>query len=79
MSYSFTGSGIDFLTTMAGNRGGVDVFVDTVKVRSDSCFAAVSLDQQVCSSIRGLAFGGHTLKVVKTGGFYLSLDALRVW
>jgi hypothetical protein len=29
--------------------------------------------------VRGLAAGSHTLKLAKTGGSYLQIDAFQIW
>jgi hypothetical protein len=64
---------------MAPNRGTLSYTVDGGTAQPGSCNAATSTDQQVCFSVRGLTRGSHTLTVTKTGGSYLSLDALNVY
>jgi len=78
LSYSFTGDGIDVVSTMATNRGSFTYAVDGGAAQSGSCYAAVSVNQATCLALTNLGPGTHTLTVTKTGGTYLTLDALRV-
>ncbi|MEV5486243.1 MULTISPECIES: discoidin domain-containing protein [Streptomyces] len=77
-TYTFTGFGIDFISTMATNRGSFTYTIDGKQELSGTCYAATEANQKACASIRGLAYGSHTIKVTKTGGQYLTLDALNV-
>ena len=77
-SYPFYGTGIDFVSMKAGDRGGVDVFIDNQLVKTASCLSTTNFYQQDCASVTGLTRGAHVLKIVKKSGTTLSLDALRV-
>lgn len=76
--YDFAGVGIDVISALDSNRGSVDVYVDGRFVQRDSCVAPSLLSQQVCVHVAGLTSGSHSLEIVKTGGTYLTLDALQV-
>ncbi|MBW8806708.1 MAG: right-handed parallel beta-helix repeat-containing protein [Catenulisporales bacterium] len=78
MSYTFTGTGIDVLSETNSDEGGIDVYVDGVKTQSVTALASSRLAQQVIASVSGLSKGQHTVKLVKTGGTYLLVDALTV-
>ncbi|MFL6115530.1 MAG: hypothetical protein ACJ786_29920, partial [Catenulispora sp.] len=78
MSYTFTGTGIDVLSETNSDEGGIDVYVDGVKTQSVTALASSRLAQQVVASVSGLSKGQHTVKLVKTGGTYLLVDALTV-
>ncbi|NUS15358.1 MAG: hypothetical protein HOY69_28865 [Streptomyces sp.] len=77
VSYTFTGTGVAFLTPGDSNRGTASIAIDGTTVRNANCYAPALGFKQVCASIQGLAPGAHTVTVTKTGGTYLSLDALQ--
>ncbi|WP_328623744.1 right-handed parallel beta-helix repeat-containing protein [Streptomyces sp. NBC_00353] len=75
-SYTFSGTGIDYITAMDTNRGNVNVYIDGVLNQQANCYAPSTQPQQVCASVRGLSSGSHTIKVTKVDGTYMTLDAL---
>jgi len=78
--YTFTGTGIQYLTEMGSDMGTVDVYIDSSFVGTVNCyFSGNKLTQQPVFSKLGLSAGSHTLKVVKTGGTYAVLDGIRVF
>ena len=76
--YTFTGTGIEFITEMDSSQGDVDVYVDGVFKQTISTYYSSRLAQQPVYGISGLSSGPHTLKVVKKSGSYMLLDKLRV-
>jgi hypothetical protein len=79
--YTFTGTGIDWVTETHESQGEAEVYVDGVLVDT----VDTHLDpaegrgvQQVVYSVRDLAEGGHTLRVVKKSGQFMLLDRLDV-
>ncbi|MFJ2865624.1 hypothetical protein [Kitasatospora sp. NPDC087314] len=78
VSYTFTGTGLDVLGETNSDEGGLDVYVDGVRTASTSAYSSTRLAQQVIASVTGLAKGPHTVKLVKTGGTYLTVDAFTV-
>ena len=77
-SYSFVGRGIEFITAFDRNRGAIDVYVNDRLVQRAACDSPDLRSQQVCARVSGLPHATHVLRVVKTSGQYLTLDALRV-
>jgi hypothetical protein len=78
VSYTFTGTGIDVLSETNSDEGGIDVYVDGIKVQSVTAAASARLAQQVVASVSGLTKAQHTLKLVKTSGTYMLLDGFTV-
>ncbi|MFI1169829.1 hypothetical protein ACH4UM_41410, partial [Streptomyces sp. NPDC020801] len=77
-SYTFTGTGVDFITAEYSNRGHVHVSIDGGADQTFDCSATTAAYQQACASVRGLTSGSHTIKVTKVDGTYMTLDALKV-
>jgi len=77
-SFTFTGTGVDFLSEKNSDEGNVEVFIDNVDKGSFNANAATRSVQQVIYSITGLTSGSHTIKVVKTSGTYMLVDAFNV-
>ncbi|MEY9844137.1 hypothetical protein ABH940_001204 [Streptacidiphilus sp. BW17] len=78
VSYTFTGTGLQVLSEVAPDEGGIDVYVDGVKTQSVNAEAATRLAQQAIVSVTGLAKGSHTVKLVKTSGTYMLIDGFTV-
>lgn len=78
VSYTFTGTGVSYISSRNVDRGNVDVYVDNVYQGRVSAYSASSQPQQVLYSIAGLPQGSHTLKLVKVDGSYIVLDALTI-
>lgn len=79
--YTFTGTGIDYVTELDQSQGSVDVYLDgqfqkTVDTSRPS--GQPRLAQQVVWSASGLPNGSHTLRVVKKSGQFMLLDKLDV-
>ncbi|GIT81249.1 hypothetical protein LLS1_29180 [Leifsonia sp. LS1] len=79
--YTFTGTGIDYVTELDPSQGDVDVYLDgqfqkTVSTGRDA--GQPRLAQQVAWSVGGLPNGSHTLRVVKKSGAFMLLDKLDV-
>ena len=79
VSYAFTGTGIDYISAMGTNRGALSYTVDGGSPQTGTCYATTPSNQHACFSVRGLTYGNHTITVTKTGGTYLTLDALNVY
>ncbi|MEV4616062.1 hypothetical protein AB0K43_26235 [Kitasatospora sp. NPDC049258] len=77
VTYTFTGTGLDVLSETNTDEGAFDVYVDGVRT-SSSANSSTRLAQQVIASVTGLAKGTHTVKLVKTAGTYLLVDAFTV-
>jgi alpha-galactosidase len=74
--YSFTGTGIDFITEKDPSGGNIDIYVDNVFKQTVSAYNATRLAQQTVYSISGLSSGSHTIKGVKKSGTFMLLDRL---
>jgi alpha-L-fucosidase len=77
-SYTFTGTGIDYLSERYSDQGLVDVYVDNVLRATVDTTSATRQTQQVIYSVRGLSAGSHTLRGVKRSGTYLLVDRFDV-
>ena len=73
--YTFTGTGIRFITETYTNAGTVDIYLDNVFQTTASRNSASPYGQVVLYSNTSLASGTHTIKVVKSSGSYLEADA----
>jgi len=79
-SYTFVGTGIQYLTETDSDMGDVEVYLDGASQGVHSCYAAPgkTTQQPVFKSV-GLTYGSHTLKVKMISGRYCRLDCLRVF
>ncbi|MGG4144035.1 X2-like carbohydrate binding domain-containing protein [Paenibacillus algorifonticola] len=77
-SYTFTGTGIEFITELDPSQGAVDIYIDDQFQRTISTYHIGRLAQKPVFNITGLADGTHTLKAVKKSGYFLLLDKLRI-
>jgi hypothetical protein len=82
VSYTFTGTGLEVLGETYSDEGTFDVYVDgkqdTSQAFTENTSGDTRLAQQVVYSVQGLAPGTHTVKIVKTGGTYLTIDGFEV-
>lgn len=77
---TFTGTGIDYLAPMESSDGTADIYLDAVKVGTTSAtYSGSYTAQQFLYQVRNLAAGSHTLKLVKTSGTWIQIDAFQVW
>ena len=78
LEFGFNGTDIGIIGTCATNRGTADVYIDGVFQESIDLYSASTAYRRTVFSKSGLTRGTHTLKVVKTGGSLLTVDAFRV-
>jgi hypothetical protein len=82
VSYTFDGTGLEVLGETYSNEGSFDVYVDgrqdTSQNFTEDTSGGTRLAQQVIYSIDGLPKGTHTVKIVKTGGTYLTINGFEV-
>ncbi|MBP3961249.1 glycoside hydrolase family 27 protein [Paenibacillus sp. DLE-14] len=78
VQYTFTGTGIEYITEKEAGQGDVDIYIDNVFKATVSTYNATRLANQVVYQITGLTSGSHTFKAVKKTGTYMLLDSLRV-
>ena len=77
-TYTFNGTGIDFLSERFSDQGLVDVYLDGVLRATVDTTSGTRLTQQVIYSARGLPPGTHTLRGVKRSGTYMLVDRFDV-
>ncbi|GAB3610128.1 hypothetical protein GCM10027414_22540 [Humibacter ginsengiterrae] len=61
--YTFTGTGIAFLTERYTDMGSVDIAIDGAKKATVNCFGSLRAAQQPVFVVRDLAPGTHTIRV----------------
>lgn len=79
--YTFVGTGIDWVTETHSSQGEAEVYLDGVLVDTVDTYLDPAQGrgvQQVVYSVRDLADGSHTLRVVKKSGQFMLLDRLDV-
>ncbi|MFC4808905.1 X2-like carbohydrate binding domain-containing protein [Paenibacillus sp. GCM10023250] len=79
-TYTFQGTGIEYITEVDQSQGDVEIFLDGVSQGKVSTYGADAHNkpQVAVYSAQGLTNGFHTLKAVKKTGKFMLLDALRV-
>jgi Carbohydrate esterase 2 N-terminal len=77
-TFSFTGTGIQVLSETNSDEGTIDVYVDGTKTETVNADSATRVAQQAIVDVSGLSQGAHTVKLVKTGGQYMLVDAYTV-
>lgn len=78
LQYTFTGSAISWIGEMNTDLGNVDVYMDGAFQTTVNCFSATRVAQQRLFTATNLPAGPHSIKLVKNGGTYLTLDAFAV-
>ncbi len=79
-TYTFKGTGIQYLTENDIDMGNVQIFLDGVSQGMYSCYVAGGkVTQQPVYTALGLTYGSHTIKVQMVSGTYCILDCLRVY
>jgi len=78
LEFTFNGTDVDLIATCASNRGTADIYIDHVLQGSIDLYSATTAYRRTVFSKSGLSRGSHTLKVVKIGGTFLTIDAFRV-
>jgi endo-1,4-beta-D-glucanase Y/regulation of enolase protein 1 (concanavalin A-like superfamily) len=73
--FTFTGTGVQYITETYSDEGNVDVYIDGVLQTTVNCNSATRQVQFVAYQNTGLSSGSHTIKVVKSSGTYMLLDA----
>ncbi|WP_274653531.1 X2-like carbohydrate binding domain-containing protein [Paenibacillus humicola] len=78
--FTFTGTGVEFLTEQDAAGGSIDIDVDGQQKQAATAYdgSAHNVGQYVVYSVSGLPNVQHTLKGVKTGGTYLIVDGFKV-
>ncbi|WP_373233185.1 hypothetical protein [Cohnella sp.] len=77
--YTFTGTGIDYISEKNWDMGNVDVYVDNAFQQNVNLYNETRLLQQVVYSASGLTNGVHTIKIVNKTNSYGNVDAFKVY
>ncbi|MGW1342937.1 X2-like carbohydrate binding domain-containing protein [Kribbella sp. NPDC002412] len=78
-SYSFVGTGVDYVTEKHNSQGDVEIYIDGQLKETVSTYQADGRGaQQVVYSISDLPNGTHTIRGVKKSGQFMLLDKLNV-
>jgi hypothetical protein len=77
VSYTFTGTGVDWITATAADQGLVDVYIDGKLVKRVDTHSAVRATQQKVFSISKLRNAQHTFMAVKASGDVMRTDVIR--
>jgi beta-galactosidase GanA len=85
VSVTFNGTAVRWISSLDGNHGIADVYLDGTKVATVDGYGAAKQFQQVLYQANGLADGTHTLRIVATGtrnpaasGSFVVVDAIDV-
>lgn len=78
VQYAFNGTGISYVTEKNADEGNVDVYIDGVFQTTLNLSSPYRQVQQNVYTKTGLSNGPHTIKLVKTSGTYMLLDAFYV-
>jgi hypothetical protein len=75
-----TGGPTEVVDPIPGGLGTADIYLDAVKVGTTSAtYSGAYIPRQFLYQVRNLAAGSHTLKLVKTGGSWIQIDAFQIW
>ncbi|MEV0288603.1 X2-like carbohydrate binding domain-containing protein [Kribbella sp. NPDC050820] len=78
-SYSFVGTGVDYVTEKHNSQGDVEIYIDGQLKETVSTYQADGRGaQQVVYSISDLPNGTHTIRGVKKSGQFMLLDKLNI-
>ncbi|MEU8238354.1 X2-like carbohydrate binding domain-containing protein [Actinoplanes missouriensis] len=77
VSYTFDGTGVDWITATGPDQGLADVFIDGKLAKRVNLQATTRATQQTVFSVAGLRAGKHTVRIVKVSGDVLRTDVIR--
>ncbi|WP_240669969.1 X2-like carbohydrate binding domain-containing protein [Actinoplanes solisilvae] len=77
VSYTFTGTGVDWITATAPDQGAVDIYIDGVLTKRVDTHSATRTTQQTLFTATGLKNKQHTFKAVKVTGDVMRTDVIR--
>jgi hypothetical protein len=77
--YTFTGTGIQYLSERNGDMGTVDVYLDNVLQANVNLYVSgARQSQQVVFQKTGLTSGSHTIRIVSRTTSVAIVDALKI-
>ncbi|MDQ1582712.1 MAG: alpha-galactosidase, partial [Microbacteriaceae bacterium] len=77
VSFTFQGTGVQWITAMGPDQGAVDVYVDGTKVKRVDTHNATRVTGREVFAIDRLKDGKHTFKAVKVSGDVMRNDVIR--
>lgn len=77
-SLTFTGTGVQVIGETNSDQGNDEIYLDGVDKGAVNTATAGRQAQQVVYGVSGLTPGSHTVKIVKAGGTYTTLDAFEI-
>jgi len=77
LEFTFTGTGVDWVTALAPDQGEADVSIDNKLVRRVNLHNEARTTTQQAFTQSGLTDGQHTLRIVKVSGGVLRTDLIR--
>jgi hypothetical protein len=85
-SFTFTGTSIEWITSLDSTKGNADVYIDGTKVASSlDLYSPYRVNQVIGYAATGLSAGTHTIKIVVDGthdsrssDYWVSIDAFVV-
>jgi alpha-L-fucosidase len=79
VSYTFEGTGIQYITETYVDEGTIDVYIDGIHQQTVNAYSSTRKAQVALYSNLRLSPGRHTIKLVKTSGQYMLVDAFKVF
>lgn len=76
--FSFTGNGFDLIAPGNKDFGTIDIFIDHCFVSNTSGYSETYNKQQVVYGCRNLHGASHVVKIIKTSGEVIQIDAIRI-
>ncbi len=77
VSYTFTGTGVDWITATGPDQGLVDIYIDGSLVKHVDIHSDVRVTQQRVFSVSGLRNTQHSVMAVKASGDVMRTDVIR--
>jgi len=77
VSYTFRGTGVDWITATAPDQGLVDIYIDGKLAKRVDTRSDARVTQQTVFSVSGLSNGQHTFMAVKASGDVMRTDVIR--
>ncbi|MFC5502676.1 X2-like carbohydrate binding domain-containing protein [Lysinimonas soli] len=77
VSYTFRGTGVDWITATGPDQGLVDIYIDGKRVKRVDTSSATRRTQQKVFGVSGLSDGKHTFMAVKASGDVMRTDVIR--
>jgi len=84
-AFTFTGTGIKWVSYLSSNRGKANVYIDDILISTVDTYSALAQSQKVAFEKLDLSSGSHKIKIVVAGtknsastGNYITVDSFTV-